>query len=522
MVKKSSMRTCSNTWKPCFRGAIQPSSLTVKLALEKSTDLLAALPRRAALQASRAAPTHSVELKRKGISSSSSSNTGPLLALEEKIVRSSKQLKELVQSALRKRKTSATALNYNSSRSHVIITITVQQRKRIGSNGAAGVDDGDGGSSPASSPGASRRCSSSGSVTAEGSSTALESPRSEDDAAGSGADDGLDGEVFTHLTGKLYLVDLAGSESIKDSGAEGQQRVEACNINKSLSHLKTVISQWLKGRVATYRESLLTRRLQHALGGGNSKLLVIACISTARGNLAQTKVTLHFAQMARAIKNTPTVNRELKGKTVTRLQLQIEELQDQLAKAAVLNKGVGSDQVLLQQPNAVEAAYAELQEETEAKEASSGGSVPVLLPLRVAGLQESAAAAAAAAAVAEGGQTAAGLGSSWPSVYRPEHELASAAQRTAAQRAFDELALGTVVKLETLQTFLKGKELGGEPHSNMYSMPGIGSSAAEDVRVLQQGGDVSHRSSARHTQARAEAAKLVAELQSAFSFAACD
>ncbi|WIA11360.1 hypothetical protein OEZ85_011481 [Tetradesmus obliquus] len=389
-----------------------PLTSTVSVSIEeqyneKCTDLLAALPRRAALQASRAAPTHSVELNRKGISSSSSSsNTGPLLALEEKIVRSSKQLKELVQSALRKRKTSATALNYNSSRWHVIITITVQQRKRIGSIGAAGVADGDGGSSPASSPGASRRCSSSGSVTAEGSSTALESPRSEGDAAGSKADDGLDGEVFTHLTGKLYLVDLAGSESIKDSGAEGQQRVEACNINKSLSHLKTVISQWLKGRVATYRESLLTRRLQHALGGGKSKLLVIACISTARGNLAQTKATLHFAQMARAIKNTPTVNRELKGETVTRLQL-----------------------------------------------------------------QESAA-AAAAAAVAEGGQTAAGSGSSWPSVYRPERELASAAQRTAAQRAFDELAPGTVVKLETLQTFLKGKELGGEPHSNRYSMPG--------------------------------------------------
>jgi uroporphyrinogen-III synthase len=42
--------------------------------------------------------------------------------------------------------------------------------------------------------------------------------------------------------------------------------------------------------------------------------------------------------------------------------LQIEELQDQLAKAAQHNKGVGSDKLLLQQLNAVEAAYAELQE----------------------------------------------------------------------------------------------------------------------------------------------------------------
>jgi hypothetical protein len=46
------------------------------------------------------------------------------------------------------------------------------------------------------------------------------------------------------------------------------------------------------------------------------------------------------------------------------LPLQIEELQDQLAKAAQHNKGVGSDKLLLEQLNAVEAAYAELQEAT--------------------------------------------------------------------------------------------------------------------------------------------------------------
>jgi hypothetical protein len=34
------------------------------------------------------------------------------------------------------------------------------------------------------------------------------------------------------------------------------------------------------------RNSKLTFRLQDALGGGNSKLLVVACISTARQDLA--------------------------------------------------------------------------------------------------------------------------------------------------------------------------------------------------------------------------------------------
>jgi hypothetical protein len=59
------------------------------------------------------------------------------------------------------------------------------------------------------------------------------------------------------------------------------------------------------------------------LGGGNSKLLVIACISTARENLALTKETLRFAEMARYIKNKPTVNRELKDELITRLQQQV-------------------------------------------------------------------------------------------------------------------------------------------------------------------------------------------------------
>jgi hypothetical protein len=71
------------------------------------------------------------------------------------------------------------------------------------------------------------------------------------------------------------------------------------------------------------RNSKLTFKLQDALGGGNSKLLVIACISTARENLALTKETLRFAEMARSIKNKPTVNRELKDEIITRLQLQV-------------------------------------------------------------------------------------------------------------------------------------------------------------------------------------------------------
>eukprot|EP00775_Hariotina_reticulata_P007254 gene7254-7467_t len=169
---------------------------------------------------------------------------------------------------------------------------------------------------------------------------------------------------------KLYLVDLAGSENIKRSGAEGRQQKEAGIINKSLCHLKTVIEEVYRGaKVSTFRNSKLTYKLQDALGGGNSRLLVIACISTARSDLAETKETLRFAEMARSITNTPVVNKEPKDELIHRqvwLQLQLEELEDELRKAV---KGAGvADQLLQQQLNAVEAAYADLQDELETKE----------------------------------------------------------------------------------------------------------------------------------------------------------
>eukprot|EP00121_Abeoforma_whisleri_P004630 Awhi_evm1s4187 len=47
-------------------------------------------------------------------------------------------------------------------------------------------------------------------------------------------------EVLT--VGKLYLVDLAGSENIGRSGATSQRAVEAGNINKSLLALGRVIT----------------------------------------------------------------------------------------------------------------------------------------------------------------------------------------------------------------------------------------------------------------------------------------
>ena len=74
---------------------------------------------------------------------------------------------------------------------------------------------------------------------------------------------------------------------------------EACSINKSLSVLGIVIHQLYtlaigKKTIVSYRDSILTRILQDALGG-NSKTTMICAISPARDNLDETISTLRYA-----------------------------------------------------------------------------------------------------------------------------------------------------------------------------------------------------------------------------------
>ena len=59
--------------------------------------------------------------------------------------------------------------------------------------------------------------------------------------------------------------------------------------------------------------------------GGNSKTTIIACVSPAAGNVAETLSTLRFASNARAIRNCPTINRGTRG-NVAALQAEIERL----------------------------------------------------------------------------------------------------------------------------------------------------------------------------------------------------
>ncbi|KZV90266.1 kinesin-domain-containing protein [Exidia glandulosa HHB12029] len=119
-------------------------------------------------------------------------------------------------------------------------------------------------------------------------------------------------ETGAAKAGNLYLVDLAGSEKVGKTGASGQTLEEAKKINKSLSALGMVINALTDGKSThvPYRDSKLTRILQESLGGNSRTTLIINCSPSAY-NEAETLGTLRFGMRAKSIKNTARVNAEL-------------------------------------------------------------------------------------------------------------------------------------------------------------------------------------------------------------------
>ncbi|KAF2493357.1 kinesin-domain-containing protein [Lophium mytilinum] len=119
-------------------------------------------------------------------------------------------------------------------------------------------------------------------------------------------------ETGSAKRGQLFLVDLAGSEKIGKTGASGQTLEEAKKINKSLSALGMVINSLTDGKSThvPYRDSKLTRILQESLGGNSRTTLIINC-SPSSYNDQETLGTLRFGVRAKSIKNKAKVNAEL-------------------------------------------------------------------------------------------------------------------------------------------------------------------------------------------------------------------
>ncbi|XP_074660095.1 osmotic avoidance abnormal protein 3-like [Tubulanus polymorphus] len=140
--------------------------------------------------------------------------------------------------------------------------------------------------------------------------------------------------------GKLNLVDLAGSERQAKTGATGDRLKEATKINLSLSALGNVISALVDGRSKhiPYRDSKLTRLLQDSLGG-NTKTLMVACLSPADNNYDETLSTLRYANRAKNIKNKPKINEDPKDALLREYQEEIQKLKAMLMGQIPLPQG---------------------------------------------------------------------------------------------------------------------------------------------------------------------------------------
>ncbi|KAI3768324.1 hypothetical protein L2E82_18908 [Cichorium intybus] len=134
---------------------------------------------------------------------------------------------------------------------------------------------------------------------------------------------------------KLHLVDLAGAERVKRAGSEGVRLREGIQINKGLLALGNVISalgddkKRKEAQHIPYRDSKLTRLLQASLGG-NCKTVMIACVSPADFNAEETLNTLKYAQRARNIQNKASVQTEVFPADTHKLRQQLRLLQAEL------------------------------------------------------------------------------------------------------------------------------------------------------------------------------------------------
>uniref|UniRef100_A0A8C5FAY9 Kinesin family member 21B n=1 Tax=Gadus morhua TaxID=8049 RepID=A0A8C5FAY9_GADMO len=138
---------------------------------------------------------------------------------------------------------------------------------------------------------------------------------------------------YETLMAKFHFVDLAGSERLKRTGATGERAREGISINCGLLALGNVISalgdQTKKGGHVPYRDSKLTRLLQDSLGG-NSRTVMIACVSPSDRDFMETLNTLKYANRARNIKNKVVVNQDKTSQQISALRAEIARLQLEL------------------------------------------------------------------------------------------------------------------------------------------------------------------------------------------------
>ncbi|XDC58084.1 hypothetical protein R6Z07M_009266 [Ovis aries] len=219
-------------------------------------------------------------------------------------VRSAAQFLTLVGGGLQLRAKQPTAVHAESSRSHLVITVTLatatSPRARSGQPSSPALQSDRSVSTEPRRPGSRLP------ATGRRQSPPVP-PRTCGHRLRRAAPDPL-GQV--HAT--LQLVDLAGSECAGVSGVTGPALRETSCINRSLAALSDVLGALAEGRGhIPYRNSRLTHLLQDALGG-DAKLQVIVCVSPGQRHVAETLQSLGFGARARQVERGRPAPRKLR------------------------------------------------------------------------------------------------------------------------------------------------------------------------------------------------------------------
>lgn len=142
--------------------------------------------------------------------------------------------------------------------------------------------------------------------------------------------------------GRLVFVDLAGSERLKESQSN---RGDTGAINKSLFMLGSVLEQLsspeqhsalssstaspgapiTSTKFISYRSSILTQILMGSLSGCGYTIMV-ACVSPSARHLEESMRTIHYAQRARHITATATVNTDAASPEFSSLKRAVQQL----------------------------------------------------------------------------------------------------------------------------------------------------------------------------------------------------
>jgi len=110
------------------------------------------------------------------------------------------------------------------------------------------------------------------------------------------------------VRGLLTMVDLAGSERVSKTMSNGERLQEAKMINKSLSALGNCITALVtQSKHVPFRDSPLTRLLTDSLSG-NSRTLVLATVGPSVANFDESFSTLQFATRCMSVRTSTVVN----------------------------------------------------------------------------------------------------------------------------------------------------------------------------------------------------------------------